>query len=59
MAALVFGIGILLVPIGTRELMSAAESSTAGSWLEPAQGSEKASETPAKDDDPIVASAPR
>ena len=58
-AALVFGIGILLVPIGTRELMSAAESSTAGSWLEPAHGSEKASETPAKDDDPIVASAPR
>ncbi len=35
-AAMVFGVGILLVPIGTRELMSAAESSTRGSWLEPA-----------------------
>ena len=34
-AAMVFGIGILLVPIGARELMSAAETSTSGSWLAP------------------------
>ena len=58
-AALVFGIGILLVPIGTRELMSAAETSTAGSWLEPAQSDEKATQAPTEDDDLLVATAPR
>ena len=58
-AALVFGIGILLVPIGTRELMSAAETSAAGSWLEPAETDETTSEARTGDDEPEVASAPR
>ena len=34
-AAMVFGIGILLVPFGARKLMAAAESSTNDSWLAP------------------------
>ena len=33
-AAVIFGIGILLVPFGARKLMDAAETATAGSWLE-------------------------
>ncbi|MDG2020573.1 MAG: NADH-quinone oxidoreductase subunit N [Phycisphaerales bacterium] len=36
-AGMVFGIGILVVPIGARELMEKAEASTKNSWLEPAE----------------------
>ena len=57
MAALVFGIGILLVPIGTRELMSAAETSSAGSWLEPAEGGEEASMDPREEDTAVASTA--
>lgn len=41
-AAMVFGVGILLVPIGARELMAAAERSTDGSWLVPVQAGQAA-----------------
>jgi NADH-quinone oxidoreductase subunit N len=34
-AAMVFGIGILILPIGARTLMEKAEASTKNSWLEP------------------------
>ncbi|MCP4836939.1 MAG: NADH-quinone oxidoreductase subunit N [Phycisphaera sp.] len=47
-AAMVFGVGILLVPIGARELMSAAETSTAGSWMTP-----PAAETTSEAKDPF------
>ena len=47
-AAMVFGVGILLVPIGARELMSAAETSTAGSWMAP-----PAAETTSEAKDPF------
>lgn len=36
-AAMVFGIGILIVPIGARTLMEKAEASTKNSWLEPVE----------------------
>jgi NADH-quinone oxidoreductase subunit N len=36
-AAMVFGIGILILPIGARTLMENAEASTKNSWLEPVE----------------------
>ena len=36
-AGIVFGIGILIVPFGARELMEKAEASTKNSWLDPAE----------------------
>ena len=58
-AAMVFGIGILLVPIGTRELMSAAETSTAGSWLEPPKSGEELTESETSDEKSMAAEVAR
>ena len=48
-AAMVFGIGILLVPFGARRLMEAAEASTSGSWLSPTAISETTPPVPGSD----------
>lgn len=37
LAAIVFGVGVLLVPFGAPKLMEAAETTTDGSWLEAAR----------------------
>ena len=56
-AAMVFGIGILILPFGARTLMEKAEASTKNSWLEPAETAMDIEEARPEDQTPEIPQA--